>query len=186
MKTYIDEGKLHKIDRILEKIIDRVSGIAIAPCAVALAVWVFVFVGYIIGRQFFGMVWIFVEEYTGYWVVFLGYFGLAYALKTGVHIRSDIVTSRLPKRVRNILSIVTGLLAIPLVGYLTWRSIGWLIYGIEHNASAITSLHTPLWPAYSFIPIGLSLFTLMLLLKLVRNVIALTRGEDIESQVTIE
>lgn len=186
MKTYIDEGKLHKIDRILEKIIDRVSGIAIAPCAVALAVWVFVFVIYVVGRHFFNMVWLFVEEYTGYWVVFLGYFGLAYALKTGAHIRSDIVTSRLPKKVSNILSIVTGLLALPLVGYLTWRSIGWLAYGIEHGAHAVSTLHTLLWPFYLFVPIGLSLFALVLLLKLVRDVIVLARGEEIESQVIIE
>ena len=183
MKANIHEGKLHKIGRILEKIIDRASVIAIAPCAVALVVWVFVFVIYVIGRHFFDMVWLFVEEYTGYWVVFLGYFGLAYALKTGVHIKSDIVTRRLPRKVRNVLELITGFLALPLVGYLVWRSIGWFAYGFEKEARAVSILHTLLWPAYLFVPIGLSLFALMLLLKLVRNVIALARGEEIELQV---
>jgi len=186
MRADSREGNLQKADRILEKVIDRASGIAIAPCVVALVVWVFVFVVYVIGRHFFGMVWLFVEEYTGYWVVFLGYFSLAYALKSGAHIKSDIVTSRLPKRVTSILEIITGLLAIPLVGYLTWRSIGWLAYGVEHEAHAVSSLHTLLWPVYLFVPIGLALFALVLLLKLVRTVIALVRGEEIESQIIVE
>lgn len=186
MKPNIHEGKLQKIDRILEEIIDRASAIAIAPCAVALVVWVFVFVGYIIGRQFFDMVWIFVEEYTGYWVVFLAYFSLAYGLKSRAHIKSDIVTRRLPRKARNVLELITSFLAVPLVGYLVWRSIGWFAYGFEKEARAVSSLHTLLWPIYLFVTFGLALFGLMLLLKLARNVIALVRGEEIELQTLVE
>jgi len=186
MNANIHEGNLQRVDKILEKVIDRASGIAIAPCVVALVVWVFVFVVYVIGRQFFDMVWLFVEEYTGYWVVFLAYFSLAYALKSGAHIKSDLVTRRLPKRVSSILEIITGLLAIPLVVYLTWRSIGWLAYGVEREARAVSSLHTLMWPVYLFVTIGLALFALILLLKLGRNLIRLVRGEEMESQILIE
>jgi len=184
MNTNIHEGNLQRVDKILEKVIDRASGIAIAPCVVALVVWVFVFVVYVVGRQFFGMVWLFVEEYTGYWVVFLAYFSLAYALKSGAHIKSDLVTRRLPRRVSSVLEIVTDSLAVPLVGYLTWRSIGWLAYGVERGARAVSSLHTLMWPVYLLVTIGLALFTLIFLLKLGRNLIKLARGEEIEPQIT--
>ena len=186
METNIHEGNLQKVDRILEMTIDRISGITIAPCAVALVAWVFLFVAYVSGRFFFQLGWLFVEEYTTYWVVFVAYFSWAYGVKTGTHIRTDIVTSQLPKRVNSVLEIVIGLLAILLVGYLTWKSIGWLAYGIEYEARAVSGLHTLQWPIYSFVTIGLGLFALVLLLKFVRNVIRLARGREIEIQTNIE
>lgn len=186
MKANIHEGNLQKIDKILEMIINKASGVAVVPCVVALVVWAFVFVAYVFLRQVFGVVWVFVEEFTGYWVVFLCYFSLAYALKSGAHIKSDIVTRRLPKRVNSILELVTGFLAMPLVGYLMWRSIGWFTYGLEHTARAVSSLHTLLWPIYLFVTIGLGIFALVLLLKFVRNVITLARGKEIEPQIIVE
>ncbi len=91
---------------------------------------------------------------------------LAYGLLSEQHIRTDIVTSRLPKQVRAILEVFTDAIAILIVAYLVWRSIGLVSRGIENNLHSGTGINVLLWPLYLVIVIGLTLFTLALIVKL--------------------
>jgi len=150
-------------------------------CAVALLAWVFVFSLYIIGR-FFGVVWLFVEEYTGYWMVFITYMALAFTLIAGSHISVDIVTRRLTDKTRSILQVCTDSMGVVLVCYLLGRSIEWVIYGIRYDLYSLSSLRTPLWLTFLPVPIGLTLFALALATKLGKNVIELMRARGIRTQ----
>jgi len=156
----------------IKKIRDVISSISSAPGAVLLVAWVFVFAAYIVFR-FFGVVWIFVEEFTGYWLVFIAYMPLAYALFTKAHVRTDIVTSRLSTKVRGVLQVCTEWIGLVIVAFLLMRSIEWLIQSIETNLRSATSLNIALWPICLFIPVGFTMFGLSLLINIVFDVRAL-------------
>ena len=159
----------------IEKIIRTICSYSIVPCAVALVSWVFVFAAYIISRLF-GLGWLFVEEYTTYWLVFIAYIPLAYALMTEAHTRTDIVTSRLREKLRNILQLFTNFSGLVIVSYLLWRSIGWVLHGLKYDVHSGTDLNTVLWPIFTLISIGLALFTLMFMVKLGHSVTELMRA----------
>jgi len=156
----------------IKKIRDVISSISSAPGAVLLVAWVFVFAAYIIFRLF-GVVWIFVEEFTGYWLVFIAFMPLSYALFTKVHVRTDIITNRLSSRVRAILQVCTECLGLVIVSFLLMRSIEWLIQSIETNLRSDTSLNIVLWPICLFIPVGFTMFGLSLLINIVFDARAL-------------
>lgn len=156
----------------VESLVRRVSTYAVYPCAVVLVGWILVFVVHIIGRNF-GLGWLFVEEFTGYWLVFIAYMALAYGLVCGVHVRIELITGRLPQKTRGILALFTESLAVVLTFYLLARSIEWLIYGIEHELRSLSIVHILLWPTYLPVCIGLALFALALTARLVLTVIQL-------------
>jgi len=164
----------------LEKILQIISSRAVLACVLITLAWVFVFAAYIISR-FFNLGWLFVEEFTGYWLVLIAYVPLAYALMTDAHIRVEIVSSRLPEKARSILEVCTDTLALIIVAYLLGRSIEWLLHGIEYGTRASTASNIPLWPIYLLIPIGLTLFSLMLVVRISRSVTGLMRAKGRES-----
>lgn len=166
---------MNSIDRI-GKIGGIVFSWATGVCAVLTVAWIFVMVIYIVGRRF-GLGWLFVEEFTGYWLVIVAYIPLAYSLVTGVHITVDLVTRKLPEKTRSALKVFTDSIGLVLVGYLLWRSIGWVIRGIEYNLHSDSSFHIVLWPTYLPIPIGLFLFGLALMVQLTKGVAELTKVE---------
>lgn len=148
------------------------------PCVVALVAWVFVFVAYITGRAFFNTSWMFVEESTELWLVLLGTFSLAYALRSGRHIQIDFVTGLLPKRVRSILAVITGLMAVVFVAYLVYKGTVWFWNGFESGEFSSGPLRTRLWPFYLLIPLGFGFLGLELLRELYQSVMRLMWGEE--------
>ena len=157
---------MNKIEKILNTICSR----AVLVCAVITIAWVFVIVAYIVSRLF-NLGWMFVEEFTGYWLVLVAYIPLAYALMTDTHIKIEIITGQLPDKPRSILLVCTDVIALVLSSYLLGRSIEWLIHGIEYGTRSSAALNIVLWPIYLLIPIGLTLFTLVFMVKIRRSVI---------------
>ncbi|GAJ04324.1 unnamed protein product, partial [marine sediment metagenome] len=156
-----------------------VSSCSKIPSAILLVLWVLVFTVYVIGRLF-GLAWGFVEEFTGYWLVFITYVPLAYALMNNAHIKTDIITNRLPKKARNILEVCTGYISLVIVCYFLARSIEWLINGMKYDLYSPSRLHILLWPIYSFIPIGLALFALALIIKIIPATIELIKRREVK------
>jgi len=163
---------LYRLEHKIEKLMHVVSTVTAAPCIIILIIWVFLITAYVISRKFFNLQWIFVEEFTGYMMVFIGYFSQAYVLKVGGHIKISFVFKRLTNKIQSILELITGFLAFTLICYLTWRSIQWFSYGFEHKLCSST-LHIVLWPSYLAVTIGLSLFAFELALNLCLKIIKL-------------
>ena len=186
MKPEDHEDAIYKVDRILDKVADITSRVLLAPCVVLLVVWVFLIGAYVFGRLLFDVKWLFVEEFTEYWLIMLAFFALAYTLRTGGHITIDIVTRFLSKRVRSILAVITGLLALGFAVYLLQAGAGWFWTAwVGHKLSWYPS-SVPLWPYYSFVPIGLAVLCLALLHELYRGVVRAVRGEKTELKSSME
>jgi len=165
---------LYRLERKIEKLMHIISIVSAAPCIIVLIIWVFLITAYVISRKFFNLQWIFVEEFTGYMMVFIAYFSQAYVLRIGGHIKVDFVFKQLTNKIQSILELITGFLAFTLICYLTWRSIQWFNYGFEHELRSST-LHIILWPSYLTVTIGLSLFAFEFALNLCLKVIKLMK-----------
>lgn len=173
------KGTRHRAERIFDKINSAISTGLMSPAAVALVAWAFVMAAYVIGRALFNVGWLFVEEFTIYLFVLGSFLGMPYALRRTAHIRVDFVTRMLPKRVRDILAVVTSLLSIGIVGYFAQKGTLWFWCGVETGVRSQFPSHTLLWPVYLFVPIGLWALELGLLLEFYRSVIRLVKsGEE--------
>lgn len=173
MKPTNHEGKRQRVERILDKITAVTSIILVTPAAVALVAWVLVITVFVTGRALFNLDWKFVEEFTSYFLVLVSCLALLYALRIGSHIRVDVVTRLLPKRVQNILEVVTVLLAVVIVGYLVLRGWMWFQYGIENEVRSQFPSNLLQWPVYLLAPIGFAALGLGLLVQLYRTVVRL-------------
>jgi TRAP-type C4-dicarboxylate transport system permease small subunit len=174
------EDVIHKIDRIFDKIV-HISTRALISVSVVVLVASILLIGiYILGRAAFNIPWLFVEEFTGYALVLLTFFALAYTLRTEGHITIDFVVRRFPKRVQSILKVVTDCLALVLVAYLTMRGVEWFWYGVVDKVHSPHPSHVIMWPYYMLVPIGLAILDLALLHRVYHRVVGLVKGESIE------
>ena len=169
------ESIAYRIFKVFDKVTDTLSKGLVSIPAVILVAWVIVFIAYIIVREF-GTPWLFVEEFTEYFMVLATSFAFAYALRTEGHIRIDSITRLLPKRVRNVLEMVTLSLSFIICIYLTQKSIEWLSSGIQNQTRSMFPSDMLLWPVYLLVPIGLSAFGLAILSSLYRSVMKLALG----------
>ena len=186
MKPEGHEDTVHKVDRIFNKVTDIASRALLAPCVVLLVAWVFLIGSYVFGRAIFNVNWLFVEEFTEYWLIMLAFFCLAYTLRTGGHITIDIVTRLLSKRVRSILVVITGLLALGFACYLLQAGVGWFWEAWVGGKRSWYPSSVLLWPYYLFVPVGLAVFSLALLHELYRSVVRSVRGEKAELKSNVE
>ena len=163
---------------IIKKSMRVISLAPAIPCAVALVAWVFLITAYVLQRAFFTP-WIFVEEYTEFWLVVISYFSLAYALMWGRHVAVDFITTWLPARAKRGLRVFTTFLALPIAAYLLWRAIEWFVKGYQREIVTASRLQIRFWPFYLVVVIGLATLNLGLILELCLNVIGLVQGREI-------
>jgi TRAP-type C4-dicarboxylate transport system permease small subunit len=123
-----------------------------------------------LARYFFNYPFSFVDEYSGYLLVVMGFLGMAAALRRDAHITVDIVTNALPKKVRHWLDIGAHCLAVIIAAVLFWISmkLAWENYSTHLLSSTI--METPLWIPQVFIPIGWAAFILFVFVRIKRKV----------------
>lgn len=107
-----------------------------------------------------------IEELSGYALVVLVFLGLSYALKTGSHIKIDIVVGRLPKRTAQVMLIISCLVTLLVITVFLYYSVETIIDSIRFNERSLT-LGAPQWIPRFFIFIGLIMFALSIIRLLV-------------------
>lgn len=161
----------------LRKVVARISTIAAYGGASLVFPWVLVFTLYVILRDFFHINWIFVEEYTQHWLVIVICLAMAYTLRQGGHIRITTAFDLLAQRVRNIIYLVTTIIALVTSCILVQHGVGHLLMGIREGLHYQAASQSLLWPFYLWIPIGFGLLSLELLLHLWEAIIKV--GKDL-------
>jgi C4-dicarboxylate transporter DctQ subunit len=110
----------------------------------------------------------FVPEYSGYLVVSIAYFGLAYTALVGGHISVDVVTRKLPKRMANGLRVISDFVALCFVIMLLFYNLRFFAFSWRiGNTSAETQL--PMWITQICLWAGLIIFTLSIVRLLVAH-----------------
>jgi len=154
---------------LLDKILLRISKSLINISSIAVVIWPIIMVIYIVLRHF-GTTWLFIEEFTEYWLVMIVYFSLAYTFRKKGHICVEILVNYFPQKTKKTIKLITELISLCIVVYLIIMSMDWTIYGFLNNARSSFTSNIVLWPVYLFIPIGLFVFGLELLVNLLKNI----------------
>lgn len=150
---------LDKFSRILSAVL---TGIA----SIVLVAWCLVIVVFVTARSVFNVNWMFVEEYSGYCMVLLVSFSLAYGLKRGAHINVAVVTELASERFQKVLKTLADFVGLIIAVYLTRHGFLWFLNGLEGGARSWFPSRTIMWPVYILIPIGLAALSLEFVLQL--------------------
>jgi len=127
----------------------------------AVAVMIFIAV---IMRYVFNKPVVFAEEYSGYLQAGIAFLGCAYALKAGVHVRTTLIHSRLPRLARKWVKYLGVILAAIWTIVIFWGGV--LLFGDYWNlqTTANTVSQTLLWIPFTLLVIGSIIMVLEILL----------------------
>jgi TRAP-type transport system small permease protein len=144
--------------------------------AVALAVIAVVTFGDVIGRYFFHAPFAFTVELTQMAMAVVVYFGVGLVTHEDAHISADVVTLRLPPRLRALFALVTNLSALAFLAAMVWRL--WLQAAFLFAKGDATMVWTvPLWPIAVAVAAGSVLFLTGVMLHLVAAWTALSNPQ---------
>jgi TRAP-type mannitol/chloroaromatic compound transport system permease small subunit len=134
----------------------------------------------IFARGIFNAPTIWAHETAAYF--FGAYFmlGGAYTLKEGGHINVDIIFSKFSAKNKAVIDVITSVLVFLFLFVLTWFATGLLITQIGRNEMSQTVFAPPVFPLSLFIVVGSILFLLQAIAKLIRDVVLITRGIELE------
>lgn len=174
-----DDSAISRLDRRLcriERVLALTSGIAVFGLMVMAVVSVS-------GRQFFN------RPLSGYvdWIElampFIAFLGVSYLMRTGGHIRMDIVVGQLSGRALWLAEFVTTLCVLVLIVLLIWGS--WAHFDRSFDFAApnwsrdsTIDIGLPIWPAKLVVPLSFALLALRLILQLWAYGRAFIRGDE--------
>lgn len=112
--------------------------------------------------------------------------GLGYAEQTLTHVRTSLVTSRIPRRARLVLRSIGGTVTTALLLWISWESLGRAITAIEEKDVTPGFVAIQTWPARVLVPLGFLLFALHVAFRLYDDVRALAGGGPDPREVEAE
>jgi TRAP-type mannitol/chloroaromatic compound transport system permease small subunit len=117
-------------------------------------------------------------ELCGYLLVGLSYLGAAFTEVQEGHIRIDFLYERLRGKKKTLADII-----IPFIGLcwgliLVWQGSRVAFHSLSIGARSSDAMMWPLFPSQIMVPIGSALLCLVLIAKIIRNIIHLTRGNE--------
>jgi TRAP-type C4-dicarboxylate transport system permease small subunit len=154
--------------RRLAAVVEALSDAAGAVAGAATLLLTLMVTSGVAARRVFNAPFLFVEEFSGYVVLAIVFLGLAYTMRSGGHIRVDIVQDRVRGRARTALQAACLLVALAWSGFLvagTWRLVAEYY---TQNVLSFAYLQTPLWIPGSLMVVGAVLLALQCLAMLVR------------------
>lgn len=123
----------------------------------------------VISRYVFGSPFRIVMPFTEYLLLGVVFFALAAALQSGTHVRIDVVTEMLPKRVALIARQMGDALGVVVSGLLTWFSVEHYVRVLETGETDISILRIPLWTIQWVMVMGFGFLTITYALHWVRT-----------------
>ncbi len=121
------------------------------------------------------------HEYSAYILIFFVFMSLAQVLKKDRHIKIIMITSRLPSKLANILEILMISLTLLVVVYMFYWSLDMTITAIKNFERAETVAGTPLAIPKAFIPFGLFMFALQLVVLITEKIKNIDVAPKVES-----
>lgn len=125
-----------------------------------------------ISRYLFSKPWNLCEELSGGLLLVMFFMALLYVLVLGKHIRINLVSDRLPAKLRTYLLLINSLLAAVYAGFVFYQGVGLTNELIEYNVRFLT-LPMPEFIFAAFIPIGIGFFGLGCIVISIKQVSAL-------------
>ncbi|WP_022664287.1 TRAP transporter small permease subunit [Desulfospira joergensenii] len=112
-------------------------------------------------------------EINRYMLIMVVFIGGAWTLPAGGHVSVDIAVERCSEKKRQILDLITSVMASAYVLVFLVESTVFTWDAVAHNVKSTEYLAWPLWPVRAFLVIGGLLLLLEYLLRIVKNAAAL-------------
>ena len=123
----------------------------------------------VIGRSTTGWTTLVADEISAYMVVAVVFLGLAHTQRMGRHISIHILTRRFSQRTQERLHLITLILALAIISWLTWITVGPVAADYVKETKSLGAAHIPMWIPRLFIPLGAGLFGLELLIEIIKK-----------------
>lgn len=176
--------------RTVSRLIAGLANISMAAAALGVLGMCLLVTGAVVVRYVFGFPVVWVPEIVGYLMVALVFLALGETMLAGRHIRIDLVASRLPPRLRDIVELLTLTLSLGVAGFFTWHGVNTMLRSLEYGRrDAFGALNLPLYLPQAALPIGLSVLTLVVALLVGRKLRAVLHGagpDDADSDPRVE
>lgn len=163
--------------RVYSKFLDVLERIEKALIAISIIVMIIAMTDQVIMRYVFSKANSWSDELTRYLFIYTVMLGAAIAVRRNSHLQIDVITGRLKPRAKSIVTIVTTLVGIIILVFLTIYSFELCKQGAT-NSSAGLGIRMSL--PYLAVPIGCVLMILTSVEVLFRNIVALKTGEEVQ------
>ena len=163
--------------RVYSKFLDVLERIEKALIAISIIVMIIAMTDQVIMRYVFSKANSWSDELTRYLFIYTVMLGAAIAVRRNSHLQIDVITGRLKPRAKSIVTIVTTLVGIIILVFLTIYSFELCKQGAT-NSSAGLGIRMSL--PYLAAPIGCVLMILTSVEVLFRNIVALKTGEEVQ------
>lgn len=97
-------------------------------------------------------------------LVFMVFFGIAYAQQDRAHVNTDLVTERLSPRAAAVVRVIGLVVAAVVLMIATWATADRAWASMQAGEARFGIRSVPIWPARIVVPVGLFLLTLECLL----------------------
>jgi TRAP-type mannitol/chloroaromatic compound transport system permease small subunit len=100
------------------------------------------------------------DEISGYMLALAATWGFAFALRTGGHVRVDVVFPYMSRRVRTVVDVIAQLLMAAFASIVAWKIWALVADSLESDMRSSTYLLTPLYIPQGILGVGFSLLAL--------------------------
>jgi TRAP-type C4-dicarboxylate transport system permease small subunit len=139
----------------------------------------------VIARNVFHRSLLISDEVSGYLLVAMTFFGIAYSLRSGSLLRIEFLLFALPKRLRGLADVSYDLIALVVCLVLLRSMIRFTWITWEREAIAPTLIETPLWIPQLAMPLGMLILVIGFLLELRASILRLIgRGPAAPTEAT--
>lgn len=170
----------HWLDRILV-VVHRVARFAIIVGGIAILLAAFMITIDVIARRVLGLSTWGADELSYYALAISTSWAFSYAMLVKAHIRIDVITSRLDRRLRAICNII----ALLAMGFFALAACQAILHEVERawsrGATSITVMETPMWIPKGLWLAGFVFFAITVSLLLLRVIVALVIERDYEA-----
>jgi len=161
-----------------ERLVGQLAYAAGALAAIFLVGIIVLTMAEVVSRYVLHQPLILADEFGGYALVAITFLGLAYCARDKNHIRITFIVERFRPRTAGWIRLVTLALGFAFIAVAAWVSWQFLADSFARNMRSNSMLMTPLkWPQMA-LPIGFTLFALVLLVHLVKVVQDLKAGRN--------
>ncbi|GAA1164742.1 hypothetical protein GCM10009584_02040 [Ornithinimicrobium humiphilum] len=170
------------------RIIERFTGAVAALGAVAITAIMLLTVADVARRTLTGQSITGVVEVAPLLLLSATCLGLGYAEQTGVHVRTSMVTSRLPRTLARIVRAAGSAVCLVVLGWVAWEALDRAINAVRNADVTPGFVAIPTWPAQVLVPLGFTVFAIHVAIHLVRDLRAIRSGapDEIELDESLE
>jgi TRAP-type C4-dicarboxylate transport system permease small subunit len=119
----------------------------------------------VVGRYVFSWSLIWSDEIQVFIMVWMTFLGAAIVTWRRGHLRMDVLFAALPARIRHIIKVIEGAVALVVCGFVAWQGYAYasrmLMLGRQSDMA-----HVPMWIPHSAVPLGFGLITLLLVARI--------------------